>query len=33
MNLNNKNIRRVVAIVILVLIAAMVVTSIIPYLL
>lgn len=33
MNLNNKNIRRVVAIVILVLIAAMVATSIIPYLL
>ena len=33
MNFNNKNIRRVVAIVILVLIAAMVATSIIPYLL
>lgn len=33
MNLNNKDIRRVVAIVILVLIAAMVATSIIPYLL
>lgn len=32
MNLNNKNIRRVVAIVILVLIVTMVATSIIPYL-
>lgn len=33
MNLNNKKLRRVVAIVILVLIVAMVATSIIPYLL